>query len=193
MQATIGMTLVERIGVRRSVWVDISLMVMGSLLISLFAQVRFPLPFTPVPITGQTFAVLLVGAALGRRRGLGSVLLYLLQGSLGLPVFAGGAGLARLVGPTGGYLVGFLPAAYLAGFAAERGLDRRWFAALPFFLLAQLTLYGTGVAWLATYLGWEQVLLAGLVPFLTLDAVKAVLAAATLPSAWTLLGAVEGD
>jgi biotin transport system substrate-specific component len=191
MQATMSSTIAKRAGIRQSVWVDAGLVFVGSVLIALFAQVRIPLPFTPVPITGQTFAVLFVGAALGRRRGAASVLLYLAEGAVGLPVFAGGAGLARLFGPTGGYLVGFLPAAYLAGWSAEQGLDRRWFAALPHFLLAQLSIYLTGVLWLATYVGWQQVLLAGLVPFLVLDAAKALLAAAALPSAWRLLDALE--
>ncbi len=191
MQATMSSTIAKRVGLRQSVTVDAGLVLAGSALISLFAQVRIPLPFTPVPITGQTFAVLFVGAALGRRRGLASVLLYLGEGAMGLPVFAGGAGLARLVGPTGGYLVGFLPAAYLAGWSAEHGLDRRWFAALPQFLAAQASIYLTGVLWLATFVGWEKVLLAGLAPFLILDAAKALLAAAALPSAWRLLDALE--
>ena len=102
------------------------------------AQVRIPLPFTPVPITGQTFAVLLVGAVLGSRRGAASLLLYLMQGLVGLPFFAGGtSGLAILLGPTGGYLVGFIVAAYLVGLLAARGLDRRIPSALLAFLAGE--------------------------------------------------------
>jgi biotin transport system substrate-specific component len=138
--------------------------------------------------------VLLVGAALGGRRAAASLLLYLLEGAMGLPVFAGGsAGLLRLAGPTGGYLVGFLPAAYLVGLLAERGLDRRWYSALPVFLLGQLVLYTIGVIWLSTFVGLGQALIAGLWPFIVLDAAKAVLAAVALPSAWKLVGALPGS
>jgi biotin transport system substrate-specific component len=105
---------------------DAVLVVTGSVFIALLAQVAIPLPFSPVPITGQTFAVLLVGVLLGSRRGGLGVLLYLLEGAAGLPFFAGGtAGLARLAGPTGGYLVGFVVAAIVVGLLAERGWDRR--------------------------------------------------------------------
>jgi biotin transport system substrate-specific component len=97
-------------------WADASLIVGASLLVALMAQVSVPLPFSPVPITGQTFAVLLVGAALGAKRGSASLLLYLLEGAAGLPVFAGGgAGPATFLGPTGGYLIGFVAAAWLVG------------------------------------------------------------------------------
>lgn len=193
MQATLGLTIADHMGLRRSLALDAALALAGSLLVALFAQIRIPLPFTPVPITGQTFAVLLVGAALGARRGAASLVLYLLGGTLGLPVFAGGAaGLSRLLGPTGGYLVGFLPAALLVGHLAERGLDRHWLSALPLFIGGQAIIYLTGVAWLATFLGWGQALMGGLWPFLALDLVKVGLAAAALPSAWSLLGEVEG-
>lgn len=194
MQATLGLTIADRVGLRRSLVLDGALALAGAVLVALFAQIRIPLPFTPVPITGQTFAVLLVGAALGGRRGAASLALYLLGGGIGLPVFAGGAaGLARLAGPTGGYLVGFLPAALLVGRLAERGLDRRWLSALPLFLAGQAVIYAAGVAWLATFLGWQEALMGGLWPFVALDLVKVALAAAALPSAWSLLGAVESD
>lgn len=193
MQATLGLTIADRMGLRRSLLLDGTLILAGGLLVALFAQIRIPLPFTPVPITGQTFAVLLVGAALGARRGAASLTLYLLGGTLGLPVFAGGAaGLARLVGPTGGYLVGFLPAALLVGSLAERGLDRRWLSALPLFLVGQTIIYITGVAWLSTFMGWQAAVVGGLWPFIALDLVKVALAAAALPSAWSLLGELEG-
>jgi len=103
---------------RASLLTDALLVVAGSLFVAALAQVSLPLPFTPVPITGQTFAVLLVGAVLGARRGAASLVLYLLEGSLGLPVFANGTnGLARLLGPTGGYLIGFVAAAWIVGYS----------------------------------------------------------------------------
>ena len=167
---------------------DILLIVTGSLFVAAMAQVRIPLPFTPIPLTGQTFAVLLVGAALGSRRGAASLLLYLLQGMIGLPVFAGGAsGLAVLVGPTGGYLVGFAGAAYLTGLLAARGLDRRIPSAFLVFLAGEAVIYLFGVAWLSLFLGFQRAILAGLLPFLIGDALKLAAAALVLPTAWKLV------
>lgn len=104
---------------------QVALVVAGSLLVALLAQVSIPLPFTPVPVTGQTLGVLLVGGALGSRLGAASLALYLGEGAIGLPVFAGGVG-GLPVGPTGGYLVGFVLMAYVVGYLAERGWDRSW-------------------------------------------------------------------
>lgn len=167
---------------------DWLLVVGGSLLVALLAQVRIPLPFTPVPLTGQTFAVLLVGALLGARRGAWSLALYLLQGALGAPVFAGGkAGLVHLFGPTGGYLLGFLAAAWLVGWFAERGGERRLPISLLTFLLGEAVIYLFGLPWLAFFVGWERVLIAGLLPFLPGDLIKVIAAALALPAAWRLL------
>ena len=167
---------------------DILLILTGSLFVAAMAQVRIPLPFTPVPLTGQTFAVLLVGAGLGSRRGAASLLLYLLQGIIGLPVFAGGAsGLAVLLGPTGGYLVGFVVAAYLIGLLAARGLDRRIPSAFLAFLAGEAVIYLFGVAWLSVFLGFQRAIMAGFLPFLIGDALKLVAAALALPAAWKLV------
>jgi len=166
---------------------DLGLVLSGSLLVAGLAQIRIPLPFTPVPITGQTFAVLLVGAALGARLGAFSLGLYLVEGLVGLPVFAGGAGgVAALLGPTGGYLAGFLAAAYVVGLLAERGGDRRFRTALPIFLAGEAIIYLFGVPWLGLYIGFQKALAAGLYPFLIGDAVKLVAAALALPAAWNL-------
>jgi len=166
---------------------DILLIASGSLLVALMAQVKIPLPFTPVPLTGQTFAVLLAGAALGSHRGAASLLLYLLQGIVGLPVFAGGAnGLAYLAGPTGGYLLGFAVAAFVVGWLAERGKDRRVVTALLVFLAGEAVIYLFGVTWLGVFIGFEKALSAGLLPFLPGDAIKLVAAALSLPAAWKL-------
>jgi len=168
---------------------DVMLVIVGSAFIALLSQVAIPLPFSPVPLTGQTFAVLLVGALLGGRRGGLSVILYLLEGVAGLPVFAGGAfGLARLVGPTGGYLVGFVVAAYVVGLLAQRGWDRRiWSTALAM-LVGNTVIYASGLTWLAHFVGAQHVFSLGLVPFVPGDLIKLILAAVALPAGWRLLG-----
>jgi len=163
------------------------LVLSGSALIALAAQVRIPLPFSPVPVTGQTFAVLLVAAALGRL-GLWSVIAYLIEGAAGLPVFAGGTfGVATIVGPTGGYLIGFALAAALVGSAAERGWDRHLATALAAMLLGEVAIYACGLAWLARFPLPVPLVEAGLLPFIPGDVVKMVLAALALPSAWRLV------
>ena len=166
------------------------LVVVGSVLIALLAQLEIPLQ--PVPITGQTFGVLLVGALLGSRLGAVTVLTYLAWGAIGLPVFAGGnSGLARLVGPTGGYLVGFLGAAFLVGRLSERGWDRRVLTTAVAMLLGTILIYLPGIAWLSRFVGWDRVLELGLTPFVIGDLLKVVLAALALPIAWTLVGSEQ--
>ena len=163
------------------------LVLAGSALIALAAQVRFPLPFSPVPVTGQTFAVLLVAAALGRL-GLASVVAYVAEGAGGLPVFAGGgSGVATLTGPTGGYLAGFVVAAAIVGWAAERGWDRHLVTALAAMFLGEVAIYVCGLAWLARFPLPVPLLDAGLIPFIPGDLFKMVLAALALPTAWRLV------
>ncbi|WP_448605437.1 biotin transporter BioY [Thermoflexus hugenholtzii] len=171
---------------------DAVLILGGSLLTALMARVEIPLPFTPVPITGQTFAVLLVGAALGSRRGALSMAVYLLEGALGLPVFAGGAaGLARLRGPTGGYLIGFIAAAFVTGWLAERGWDRRPATTALAMLAGNAVIYLFGLPWLARFvggfLGPKGALALGLLPFVPGDLLKLLLATFAFPSAWLLV------
>lgn len=167
---------------------DLLLVTAGALFIALLAQVRLPLPFTSIPLTGQTFAVLLVGAALGAKRGFGSISLYLALGALGLPFFAGGAsGLSYLTGPTLGYLVGFAAAAALTGFLADRGLDRKVSTAILAFLAGQVVIYLFGIAWLSVLLGFQKAILTGMLPFLLGDALKIAAAALALPAAWKLV------
>ena len=167
---------------------DLALIVGGSLLIDLCAQVRILLPFGPVPVTGQTFAVLMTGALLGSRRGGLAVLAYLIEGLAGLPVFAFGGGAAALVGPTGGYLMGFLPAAYITGLLAERGWDRRIGKTMLAMVLGNAVLYTCGLFWLCCLMGaGKRVLIVGLYPFVVGDLLKIVLAAILLPSGWKLL------
>lgn len=171
---------------------NIALIVAGSLLTALAAQVSIPLPFTPVPITGQTFAVLLVGAVLGSRRGAASMALYVAEGLAGLPVFAGGkAGLAVLLGPTGGYLLGFIVAAFVTGWLAERGWDRRPLTTALAMVLGNVVIYLFGVSWLAAFVGIERAPLLGMVPFIPGDILKIVLATVALPGAWWLVRRVS--
>jgi len=163
------------------------LVVAGSALMGLGAQIVVPLPFSPVPVTGQTFAVLLVAASLGRL-GIASVLLYIVEGAVGLPVFAGGAfGVARLVGPTGGYLAGFVLAALVLAWCVDRGFDRRIGTALLAMLAAEVAIYACGVLWLARFPLGVPLLDAGLYPFIPGDLLKLVAAGLALPAAWRIV------
>lgn len=180
-------TLVERWFPARSWAVDAGLVAGGAVLTALLAQVVIRLPFTPVPITGQTFAVLTTGAALGARRGFLSQCLYILLGLVGLPVFAGGTGgWATLLGPNGGYLIGFIVAAALLGYLAERGWDRGRRVVLAM-IFGEAALYAVGVPWLSVYVGGVgRALVLGFLPFVVGDAVKLAFAAGLLPTAWRL-------
>jgi biotin transport system substrate-specific component len=167
----------------------------GAGFVALAAQVSFALPFTPVPITGQTFAVVLVGASFGALLGLASLGLYLFVGALGAPVYADGShGWAILTGPTGGYLVGFLLAAGLTGWLAQRRWDRRFSSAVAAMLSGNVLIYCVGLPWLAVDqgLGFENTLEAGLYPFVVGDLLKLYVAGALLPGAWRLLERLRG-
>ena len=186
---TLAPTLSTRYFPRTAAWLrDLLLITLSALFVAALAQVKIPLPFTPVPLTGQTFAVLLVGAVLGSKRGTASLALYTLMGAVGLPFFAGGAsGLAYMSGLTLGYLVGFIVAAYVIGLLAERGLERSVRTSLVPFLIGTLVIYLFGAGWLAILFGPDQALTLGILPFLLGDAIKLVLAALALPAAWKLV------
>ena len=187
MSASRRLTLVDVAWPNAGLLENALLLFAASLLTGLAAQVAIPLPFTPVPVTGQTFAVLLTGAALGARRGFLAQLLYLAQGASGLPVFAGGAaGAAYLLGPSGGYLVAFPLAAAVTGFLAERAWDRRFLTMLGVMLLGSTVIFALGAAGLVRFVPRSQVLAAGVLPFLPGDLVKSALAALALPGAWRL-------
>ena len=162
----------------------------GSAVLAATAHIK--VPFWPVPMTMQTFAVLVIGMACGARLGAATVLLYLLEGALGLPVFAGGAGVAYLAGPTGGYLLGYVVAAALTGWLAERGFDRSVPRTVLAMLLGDALIMTLGVAWLSTLIGLQKAIAAGLAPFLLAEAFKIALAAVVLPGAWRLLGHRRG-
>ena len=161
------------------------------------AQISIPLPFTPVPFTLQPMVVLLGGAALGARLGMSSQALYLFLGVAGLPVFAASPilpqGFARLLGPTGGYLLSYPFAAFAAGWLAERSFDRRYLTSLIAMTAGLSIVFGCGVAWLAWFaqpapVGLSAALRTGFVPFLLADAIKVALAATVLPAVWRVIG-----
>jgi biotin transport system substrate-specific component len=181
----------ERLGTRVR---HIALVVAGTLFISLCAQVY--IPTQPVPFTGQTFGVLLVGGALGFRRGLVALLLYLAIGAIGIPVYAqGGSGLHVIQGATGGYLVGFVVAAALVGRLAELGWDRRIGGALAMMAIGTAVIYAIGVPWLkvAAGLSWTDAVAGGMTKFLIWDAAKLAVAAGIFPLAWWLIGRRPDD
>jgi biotin transport system substrate-specific component len=203
---TIGDFLVPvRIGERMSARArHLALIVAGALLIALSANYVVPVPGSPVPVTGQTFAVLLVGGALGARRGVLSALLYLAMG-LFLPVYADHAsGLGTIVsvsggsivlGATGGYLIGFVLAAACVGRLAELGWDRHIGGSLAAMIIADSLIYAVGVPWLMIATDWplSEAVRLGVAPFLVGDAVKIVLAAMLFPLAWWVVGRRPGE
>lgn len=171
---------------QRSWLLDVVLVVLFSAFVALTAQVEIPL--WPVPLTLQTLGVLFTGAVLGSRRGALALLLYLTEGALGLPVFAGGAsGVGYMLGPTGGYLVGFVVAAGVVGWLAQRGWDRRLVWAAVAMVIGNVIIYVCGVAWLAVFLGdlWGA-LVKGMLLFVVGDLIKIAIAALTLPGGWKL-------
>ena len=172
---------------QRSWLLDAVLVVLFSAFVALTAQVEIPL--WPVPLTLQTLGVLFTGAVLGSRRGVVALLLYLTEGALGLPVFAGGAsGVGYMLGPTGGYLVGFVVAAGIVGWLAQRGWDRRLVWTAVAMVIGNVVIYVCGVAWLAVFLGglWGA-LVKGMLLFLIGDLIKIAVAALALPGGWKLV------
>ncbi len=167
----------------------VALMLLGSVALWLSAKIQVPL--WPVPITMQTFVVLTLGIAYGWRLAGATLLLYLGEGLAGLPVFAGtwseGGGYAHLVGPTAGYLIGFVIAAAAVGWLAERGWDRSPATAAAAMVIGNLVIYALGLAWLGAQFGYGTAVKAGLLPFLFGDAIKVALGAALLPLAWKLV------
>ena len=163
----------------------------GSALITLCTQISLPL--FPVPMTLQTFAVFLIGLTYGWRLGGVTVALYLLEGALGLPVFSGGkGGLIVFVGPTAGYLVGFLVAATACGWFAERGFDRSYSKLFASLLVGNILLYAPGLLWLGSLIGWDKpVLEYGLYPFILGDLLKIAMAVLLLPTAWKIVNRMK--
>jgi biotin transport system substrate-specific component len=163
-----------------------------AILTALAAQIRIVLPGTPVPITGQTFAVLITGAVLGSWAGAGSQMIYVTLGLVGLPVYAGGnGGFEYATGATFGYLVGFIAAAWVIGRLSERGQDRNVWSAIPAFLTGNAVIYVFGVTWLwwsvEAISTMQEAIVAGFAPFVIGDLLKIALAGVLLPLAWRLV------
>ena len=175
---------------------NVMLVITGAVLIYLTARISIPLPGTPVPVTLQNLGVLVVGGALGLRRGGLAALFYVVLGVVGLPFFAEGrGGLTVITGSTGGYLVGFVLAGALVGRLAELGWDRRFGGALGATLLGTLVIYLVGVPWLAVTTGMApgEAIAKGMAPFVALDTVKLLVAAGVFPAAWWVVGRRPSD
>ena len=180
MNTTLSNTLWP--SMRKSILGRICLALSGTILLAISAKVQ--VPFWPVPVTMQTFVVLILGITYGSRLGAFTGGLYLLEGAIGLPVFATGSGVMYLLGPTGGYLVGFAVAMYVVGLLAERKLDRSVFQIIVTMLVGEVIIFVFGVGWLARIIGLEQAISVGLKPFLLVELFSIALAAATVPILW---------
>lgn len=179
---------------RTSAVTNTALIVGGTVFMSLMAQIAIPVPGSPVPITGQTLGVLLMGSAYGASLGVSTIALYLVLGALGAPVFAEGAhGFAKLSGPTGGYLVGMLLAALIVGALANKQWDARLRTSFTQMLLGELLIFVPGLLWLKTYTGasWSWTFAAGFTPFIVGEIIKIGLAGSALPSVWALVRRVR--
>jgi biotin transport system substrate-specific component len=190
MQIVVPSRVLAGVVLPRRRGVTLTLIGAFALLSAVAAQIRIPLPFTPVPITGQTFAVLLSGAALGAGAGAASQALYVTLG-LFFPFYAGGSGgWEYATGSTGGFLIGFIVASWVVGVLCERNQDRTVSTAVPAFLTGTVVIYLCGLPWLAGSLGvsWVRATELGLAPFLVGDLIKVALAGVALPAAWRLVG-----
>lgn len=193
--AAVSSTRVLSAGLRGT-WVrDLALVVGGTLFIAVSAQISIPLPFSPVPLTGQTFAVLLTGAVLGSGLGLASTALYLAAALAGLPVLSPTetgthlTGTAVLSMPTLGYVIGFMLASLAVGTLAERGYSRTPLRTVLAMVVGNVIIYSLGLLWLqhALAASWSDTIAWGLTPFLIGDALKVALAAGLLPAAWSFV------
>ncbi len=196
MQTTYPTRTIAFAVVPRSTVNTIVLMFGFALLTALAAQIRIPIPGTPVPITGQTFAVLLAGATLGSRLGAGSQAIYWILGAVGLPFYTNASGgWEAATGATAGYLVGFIAAAWVVGALAERGQDREVASAIPAFLAGNAVIYLFGVPWLMysveAFDTITAALVAGFTPFVVGDLIKVVLVGLLLPTAWKLVDRIR--
>ena len=170
---------------KKSAFRMVTMVIAGAALLTLSAKVN--IPFYPVPLTMQTLIVLGIGMTYGVRLGGATLLGYLSAGFIGLPVFAGGAGMAYMMGPTGGYLAGFFAAAVVLGALAERGWTRSWATAAAAMLMGNVIIYLLGVGWLTSLIGWDKAVQFGLLPFLYGDALKLIIAALGVPYLWSKL------
>lgn len=199
--AAIHKTLTEEIwnATGSALWVKRAVMViLGIAVLAIAAKIRVPLPFSPVPLTLGTFAVLTIGTAYGPRMGLATIIGYMLIGALGFDVFAKSSaelnGMEYMLGSTGGYLVGFVLATLALGFAARRGWDRNEFTMAGMMLVGTALIYIPGAMWLSHLYGFDAgtAFAKGVAPFLVVDGIKLVLAALMVPAVWKLAGKARG-
>ncbi len=189
-QATHSTLVQQATGVSSNLMVKVLLAFVGSM--ALWASAKINIPFYPVSMTMQTFVVLVIGMSFGWKLGGATILLYLTEGALGLPVFSNtpdrGIGLAYMMGPSGGYLAGFFFSAVTVGWLAEKGWDRNVFKTIFTMLIGMGIIYALGLFWLGSVIGWDKpVLTLGFTPFVFADLLKIALAAVSLPLAWKVL------
>ena len=186
LQPTLRYALVSR----STLAINTALAVGGTLFIALMAQISFPLPGSPVPFTGQTLAVPLLGTAYGANLGLATISLYIAAGVAGLPVFTQSThGLSHLTGATGGYLVGMAAASYISGALAQKKLDQRFSTVIPTMLVSNVVIFAFGVLWLqhVTAQSWSWTFAHGFTPFIAAEALKIAIASTSLPVVWRLV------
>ena len=162
----------------------------GVLFLAAMAQIAIPVPGSPVPVTGQTLGVLLIGTTYGSGLGVATFVMYLLAGIAGAPVFAGASfGFEKITGATGGYLIGMMVATYLLGLLTKRRLDQRFLTSLPSMLFGTLIIFSFGLLWLHHFTGkdWAWTIAAGLTPFIVGEAIKIAIAGTSLPILWRLI------
>ena len=168
---------IETLTKHQSAAITISAAFTGSLLLALLAHLSIPVPYSPVPITGQTFGILFLGAVLGSRIGTLSVILYISEGLIGIPVFAGGSmGFLYLLGPTGGYLIGFIPAVYMVGYFSEKGFIKNISTTLIAMIFGTIVIFVFGISWLVVTAGFGTALSIGLYPYIPGAIIKIMLA-----------------
>ena len=161
---------------------NIALVLFGTLLLA--ASSKIQIPFWPVPMTMQTFIVFIIGMSYGWRLASATLIAYLIEGAIGLPVFAKGGGLLYLIGPTAGYLYGMVIAAGVMGFFAERGYSETYFKCLLSLIIGTIIIFSFGVGYLGSVIGYDKALVAGLYPFITSEFFKIALAIVLIPSIW---------
>ncbi len=168
---------------------DIVAILISSLLIGISSKINFVLPFTPVPVTMQTFSVLFLSMVLGKEKAFTTILIYIFEGVAGLPVFAKGGGVQYLLGPTGGYVIGFLFGGYVVGWLSELGFDKKFFLTVIAMTIGNLIIYFFGVLWLSVslHIGVYKAILLGMVPFIYGDFIKIFFASLLLPTGWKIL------
>ncbi len=176
------------IGKKSTMLYNIVLVISGSILITLSAKISIPLSFSPVPVTMQTLAILLIGTLFGSKRGSLTVIAYISQGIMGIPVFAkAGSGFAYLMGPTGGYLIGFVFAAFITGYFAEKGWDRSFWKTTYAMTIGTSFIFIFGVFWLSFFIGFDKAVMVGFVPFIIGAIIKIIIADALIPPGWKIL------